>query len=144
MWLEQLYVHLPSTSPSIVIAQLYSTIQVQENEDYKSNCIESELFVSTATDLEMVGQETTQDGWQAICFTSHFPLHVLEHSIRHKSKQKFPCDDGSWSRHACCVWNFLMETSTRHGDCMGQEEVPSAIKPKTKSLSLSYYCHLYS
>jgi hypothetical protein len=45
-----------------VIAQLYSTIQVQENEDYKSNCIESELFVSTATDLEMVGQETTQDG----------------------------------------------------------------------------------
>jgi hypothetical protein len=62
MWLEQLYVHLPSTSPSIVIAQLYATIQVQENEDYKSNCIESELFVSTATDLEMVGQETTQDG----------------------------------------------------------------------------------
>jgi hypothetical protein len=92
----------------------------------------------------MVGQETTQDGWQAICFTSHFPLHVLEHSIHHKSKQKFPCDDGSWSRHACCVWNFLMKTSTRHGDCMGQEEVPSAIKPKTKSLSLSYYCHLYS
>jgi hypothetical protein len=45
-----------------VIAQLYSTIQVQENEDYKSNCIESELFVSTATDLEMVGQETTLDG----------------------------------------------------------------------------------
>jgi hypothetical protein len=27
----------------------------------KSNCIESELFVSTATDLVMVGQETTQD-----------------------------------------------------------------------------------